>query len=332
MADRHPERVAALVLYAAIMRNTAAADYEWARSPEERRAAFEEMIAGWGDADNAGDFAPSMAGDERFRQWMARLQRLSASPGTVAAMVEASQEIDVRSVLPTLEVPTLVMHRSGDRVIDVRHSQFAAQQIPGARYVELEGIDNLPSAGDSESIVHEIEEFLTGGRTGSEAERALLTVMFTDIVDSTTRAAELGDRRWRDVLAGHDAIVRKELDRFDGQEVKTIGDGFLAVFGGAPTRAVQCARAIASATNETGCAIRAGLHTGECELIGDDVGGMAVHLAARVSAMAQPGEILVSGTLHDAVLGSPVTFEPRGAHTLKGVPGEWPVYAVTGTG
>jgi class 3 adenylate cyclase len=203
-----------------------------------------------------------------------------------------------------------------------------AEHIPGARFVELDGVDSLPFVGESETIIEEIEEFLTGGRGGAQLARALLTVMFTDIVSSTERVAELGDGRWRDLLARHDQQVRRELERFEGREIKTVGDGFLAAFAGPPSRALRCALAITEEARELGVQVRIGVHTGECELIGDDLGGMAVHIAARVCALAGAGEVLVSGTVFGTVVGGPFTFEDRGLHELKGVPVRWPLFAL----
>ena len=220
-------------------------------------------------------------------------------------LLNAATDLDVREALPQIRVPTLVMHRPRGRAWDLRHSRYLAEHIPGARYVELAGADSLPFIGDSDAIIEEIEEFLTGGRAGGELARALLTVMFTDIVDATARAAELGDGRWRDLLARHDEDVRKELHRFGGREVKTVGDGFLATFAGPPSRALRCAPAITGAARELGVEVRVGMHTGECELIGDDVGGMAVHIASRVSGLAGAGEVLVSGTVFGTVVGGP---------------------------
>ena len=209
----------------------------------------------------------------------------------------------------------------------MRHSRYLAQRIPGARYVELDGVDNLPSVGDSAALLGEIEEFLTGGRS-STVERALLTVLFSDVVDSTGHAARLGDARWRDLLAAHHLAVRREVDRFGGREVKTIGDAFLVTFDGAPSRAVRCAAAVVAAVRALGLEVRVGLHTGECEVIGDDVGGMAVHIAARMAERAAPGEVIASGTTFGTVVGSGLRFEDRGSHELKGVPGRWPLFAV----
>jgi class 3 adenylate cyclase len=234
----------------------------------------------------------------------------------------------VRDLLGQVRVPTLVMHRAQDSAWDPRHSRYLAEHIPGARYVELEGADSLPFLGDSDAIIEEIEEFLTGGRAGGAQARALLTVMFTDMVDATAHAAKLGDGRWRDLLARHDEDVRKELRRFEGREVKTVGDGFLATFAAPPSRALRCALAITQSARELGIEVRVGIHTGECELIGNDVGGMAVHIASRVNGLAGPGEVLVSGTVFGTVVGGPFAFEDRGFHELKGVPGRWPLFAL----
>jgi class 3 adenylate cyclase len=327
-AARHPERVRALVLYAAIASALAAPGYDWTHDADERALSFERMIAAWGTGENLAAIAPTRAADERMRAWYARMERLSSSPGAMRLIARNSATQDVREDLPELRVPTLILHRNGDRLIDVRHSRFIAERIPGARYVELEGIDNLPSAGESAGILGEIEEFLTGGRSRA-IERALLTVLFTDIAGSTGHAARLGDAAWRDLLAAHDAAVRRAVDRFGGREVKTIGDAFLVTFAGAPSDALRCAAAIVAAVRDLGLEVRVGLHTGECEVLGDDVGGMAVHIAARVAALATPGEVLASGTAYGTVVGSGLRFDDRGLHELKGVPGAWPIFALT---
>jgi class 3 adenylate cyclase len=328
-ADR-PERVGALIMYASIARTSWAPDYDWAMTVEDRAQWTERTIATWGETDAPGlpVMAPSIADDPALATWFARLQRLAASPSEARILLNASADLDVRDALPGIRVPTLVMHRSQDGAWDPRHSRYLAEHIPGARYVELDGVDSLPFVGDSNAIVEEIEEFLTGGRSGGELTRALLTVMFTDIVDATALAAELGDGRWRDLLARHDEEVRKELRRFEGREIKTVGDGFLATFSGPPSRALRCALAITNATRELGVEVRIGMHTGECELIGEDVGGMAVHIASRVNGLACAGEVLVSGTVFGTVVGGQFTFEDRGFHELKGVPGRWPLFAI----
>jgi class 3 adenylate cyclase len=326
-AHKHPERTGALILYAGFARTTRSDDMPWLDTPDERERRTRRLIDNWGDGSLIDELAPSAAGDERLREWLARLQRLSASPGGMETLSRTLGEVDVRDLLGGIRVPTLVLHRRGDRLIDPRHSAYLSERIPGAKMVWLEGEDSLPTLGDTEAFLGEIEEFLTGERRGG-AERELLTVLFTDICGGTERAAELGDKRWRDLLAAHDAAVRHEIERFGGREVKSIGDGFLIAFDGAPSRAVRCAAAIVAATDAAGMVVRCGLHTGECERMGEDLGGMAVHIAARVSALAAPHEVLASGTTYGTVVGSGLSFEDRGSQTLKGVPGRWPLFAL----
>jgi class 3 adenylate cyclase len=323
----HPERVSALILYASAARASWAPDYDWAMTPEQRDAFVSDNLDEWGEATNREllRWAPSMVDDAAFVVWFAQLQRLIASPARARRRWQESGEHDVRELLPRIDVPTLVLHRPRDLVWDVRHSLYLAEHIPGARYVELEGDDAIDFVGETDPILEEVEEFLTGERGAGEHARALLTVMFTDIVDSTPRASELGDARWRDLLAEHDELVRRELARFGGREVKTMGDGFLATFAGTPSSALRCAAAITAAAGELGVEVRIGVHMGECELIGDDVGGMAVHIASRVNGLAGPGEVLVSSAVSGAVAGGSVRFRDRGTHELKGVPGQWPV-------
>ncbi|HEY4917841.1 MAG TPA: adenylate/guanylate cyclase domain-containing protein [Solirubrobacteraceae bacterium] len=330
LAAEHAERIGALMMYASIARTSWAPDYHWAMKSEEREVLSERNIANWGEAnsDAMAMWAPSMAGDPALSAWFARMQRLAASPGEARVIINALVDMDVRHLLPRIRVPTLIMHRPKEHVWDVRHSRYLAEHIQGSRYVELDGIDSFPFIGDSDAIVDEIEEFLTGVRSGSETVRALLTVMFTDIVDATAHAARVGDGRWRDLLAQHDRDVRDELARFGGREVKTVGDGFLATFAGPPSRALRSALAITAAARNLGVEVRIGMHTGECELIGQDVGGMAVHIASRVGALASAGEVLVSGTVFGTVVGGPFAFQDRGFHELKGVPGRWPLFAL----
>jgi class 3 adenylate cyclase len=331
LAADHPERVGALIMYASVARTSWAPDYDWALTREERREFTETNATTWGSTDSPvlGIVAPSVADDLALAEWLARMQRLAASPAEARALASGLADMDVREALPRISVPTLIMHRTGDQAWDVRHSRYLAEHVPGARYVELDGVDSFPFVGDSDAIIDEIEGFLTGGRRGGEHARALLTVMFTDIVDATARAARVGDRRWRDLLADHDRQVRAQLTRFGGREVKTVGDGFLATFDGPPSRALRCAQAISAEAHELGIEMRIGIHTGECELIGDDVGGMAVHIASRVSGVAGPGEIMTSGTVYGTVVGGPFGFEDRGLHDLKGVPGRWPLFALS---
>lgn len=330
LAADHPRRIGALIMYASIARTSWAPDYDWAMTHEIRAEWTERTIAAWGEQDGPGlaVMAPSVADDQALASWFARLQRLAASPNEARILLKATADLDVRETLPRIDVPTLVMHRSGDTAWDPRHSRYLAEHIAGARHVELEGVDSLPFVGDSDAIVEEIEEFLTGARSRGELARGLLTVMFTDIVDATARAASLGDGRWRDLLADHDAHVRAQLARFGGREVKTVGDGFLVTFEGPPSRALRCALAITAAARELEIEVRVGVHTGECELIGEDVAGMAVHIASRVSAIAGADEVLVSGTVFGTVVGGPFAFEERGFHELKGVPGRWPLFAL----
>jgi class 3 adenylate cyclase len=282
---------------------------------------------GTGAAAPAQVFAPSAATDPSFPEWLDRVTRRAASPATAIAVFDLLMWSDIRDVLPVVQVPTLVIHRSDNRWMTPAHGRYLAENIPGARYVEVPGSDHVPFLGDSEAITAEIEEFLTGARPQPESDRVLATVLFTDIVSSTARASELGDRRWRELLDRHDEAVRSQLARFRGQEVNTTGDGFVATFDG-PARAVECARAIRDAALQLDLEIRAGVHTGEVEVRGDDIGGIGVHIAARIAALAAPRTVWVSRTLTDLVAGSGLRFDDRGAHQLKGVPGTWPLYAV----
>ena len=278
------------------------------------------------------DDAPSKADDEDFRRWYATRLRLGASPAAAVTLTRMAMETDARPILPSIHVPTLIVHRVGDRDCDVKAARFAAEQIPGAAYVELPGDDHLPWVGNSEAIAEAIERFLTeiwenGGWEEPEPERVLSTVLFTDIVGSSERAALLGDRAWRQLLEKHHAFVRAQLVRFRGREMDAAGDGFFASFDG-PARAIRCAGAIIDGVRELQLDVRAGLHTGECELIDGKVAGIAVHTGARISSLAAPGEVLVSSTVKDLVAGSGMAFQEHGLHQLKGIPGEWRLYAV----
>jgi pimeloyl-ACP methyl ester carboxylesterase/class 3 adenylate cyclase len=330
LAADHPDRVGALIMYASVARTSWAPDYDWALTRQERVELTERNAGEWGKPDSPAlkMLAPSMADDPALAEWFARMQRLAASPAEARTMVKSMVDQDVRETLPRVRVPTLVMHRNRDLAWDVRHSRYLAQNITGARYVELDGVDSFPFIGDSDAIVEEVEEFLTGGRSGGARTRDLLTVMFTDIVQATAHAARIGDGRWRDLLARHDEQVEAQLARFGGRAVKSVGDGFLATFAGPPSGALRCALAINAAAGELGVQVRIGIHTGECELIGEDVGGMAVHIASRVGDLADPGEVLVSGTVFGTVVGGPFSFEDRGFHELRGVPGRWPLFAL----
>jgi pimeloyl-ACP methyl ester carboxylesterase len=328
-AATHPGRVTALVLHGAMGRTTEAPDYPWASPAEALREAAAEFITPyWGlQAEGVVElFAPSFADDPQAVEFTARMERSAASPAMVQKIFEMFLDIDVRDILPTIQAPTLVLHRRGDRVVNRRAGEELAARIPHARYVELEGIDHLPWAGDAEAVLGEIEEFLTGARSVPVPDRVLATVMFTDIVGSTLRAAELGDARWRELLSAHQTAVRRELMRFRGREVKTLGDGLLATFDG-PARAVRCGHAIAEAARSSGLEVRVGLHCGEVELMEQDVGGIAVHIAARIGALASAGEVLVSSTVKDLVAGSELRFVDRGARRLKGISDDWRLFA-----
>ena len=303
----------------------------WVPSPEEQ-AQIDRYVEGmWGTGGSVDYFAPSVAGDERRRAWFARWERLSGSPGTIAAMMRMNARFDIRSVLPTISAPTLVLHRTGDRTYTVEQGRAFADGIPGARFVELPGDDHAPWFEDGDRMLDLIVEFVTGARPVADPDRVLATTMFTDIVDSTAQASRLGDRRWREVLDDYDALVARELERAQGRLVKTTGDGTLATFDG-PARAVRCARVVSDQARELGLAIRAGLHAGEIELRGDDVTGLAVVIAQRVCALGGAGEVLVSSTVRDLVVGSGIEFAPHGEHELKGVPDTWRLFAAVGDG
>ncbi len=327
-AASHPERTTALVLYGASPKFSSSPDWEWGWSADEIAERLEEIERDWGDAALISLFGPNQVDNEAVRHAWGRFQRTGASPAMGRAVYEALCELDCREVLSAIGVPTLILHPVGDRVADVRAARHMAQRIPGAQMVEFPSDDHILIMLDPDAIVDEIEQFLTGVRHETQSNRVLATVMFTDIVGSTVRAAELGDQRWRDLLATHDAAVRRELKRFEGREVKTTGDGFLATFA-APSRAIACACALRDAVHQFGIDVRVGLHTGECEIMGDDVGGLAVHTGARVAALAGAGEVLVSSTVKDLVAGARIGFADRGTHELKGVPGEWRLFAVT---
>ena len=327
-AATYPKRTAALVMYGGYARFVRDDDYPWAIPAEVLDEFIENLTESWGqDEELLRMWAPSVADEPGPRQWFARFNRLAVSPGAAAALFRMSRDLDVRAVLPVIRVPTLIIHRTGDPLIRIEHSRYMAERIPDAKLVELPGEDHLWYFGDQDAIVDEVEEFLTGARSAPEPDRKLATVLFTDIVGSTERAVELGDDRWLKLLERHHAIVRRELVRHRGREVDTAGDGFLATFDG-PGRGIRCASAIAEAVRPLGIEIRAGLHTGECEVMNGGVGGIAVHTGARVSSEAGPSEVLVSNTVKDLVAGSGIQFEDRGTHELKGVPGEWRLFAV----
>lgn len=334
-AATYPERTAAAILYGAGASNVRAEDYPWALTQEEwadliRREAPKVGTKEWLD-EKLELFAPSLARDEQAKRWWRRWVLTSASPGAVMALRQMNREIDVRHALPAIRVPTLVIHPVGDEVSRIEEGRYIAERIPGAELVELSGEDHGWWV-HPEEIAREAERFLRGIWDRGEwdlveSERVLATVLFTDIVGSTAKLAELGDRRWRELLQQHHALVRRQLVRFSGREIDTAGDGFFASFDG-PARAIRCACAISEAVSELGLKVRAGLHTGECEIVESKVGGIAVHIGARVAAEAAPGEVLVSSTVKDLVAGSGIGFREHGEFELKGVPGEWRLYSV----
>ncbi len=300
-------------------------DFPWGYSDETHQRQLDYVERLWGSGLSGETwYAPSLAGDRSAREWVGRLETATGTPSAMATLLAMNALIDVRPVLGTISAPTLVIHRAAERVVDVHQGRYYAEHISGAKYVELPGEDHWWWLGDADAVIDEIQEFLTGARHQPEVERVLKTVLFTDIVGSTEQASQLGDRRWRELLDAHDGVIRRELDRYRGEEINTTGDGFLASFDG-PARAIRCAQAIASGAPRIGLDIRAGLHTGECELRGEDLAGIAVHVGARVAALAGPGEVLVTNIVRDLVAGSGIEFTDRGRHVLKGVPGEWQV-------
>lgn len=324
-AATYPQRAASLITIGSFPTQRPTADFP-GRTPEFQARFILECETNWGGPVGLESRVPSRAADESFRNWWSKFLRQGSSPAATVALLRMNYEIDVRHLLPSIRVPTLLLHATRDQAVPVEMSRYMARHIPGARLVELPGLDHVPFGDDADRIVDEIEEFLTGARHEPEADRVLATVMFTDIVGSTERAAQLGDQRWRDLLGAHHQAVRRELARFRGREIDTAGDGFFATFDG-PARAVRCAQAITVSMQSLGLQVRAGLHTGECEIMGDKVAGIAVNIGARVAALAAAGEVLVSSTVKDLVAGSGLSFSERGSHSLKGIAGEWRLFA-----
>ncbi len=328
-AATYPGRTAALVLGHTAARFAWAEDYPWGARPEQHETMLRRIEDGWGTGVLLAAFAPSLANDPDARESWARIQRRAASPGAAAAVLRMAYEIDARAVLLAITVPTLVLHRAGDRMFPVEHARYLARHIHGAKLVESPAEDHFFWIGSADAELDEIELFLTGDLQSDAPDRVLATILFTDIAGSTARAAELGDSRWREVLERFYRLARDELQRYRGREIDTAGDGLFAAFDG-PARAIRCAGAIRTRARALGLDVRAGAHTGECEIINDKLGGIAVHIGARVAAQAQPGEVLVSSTVKDLVAGAGIAFQDRGPQELRGVPGEWRLYAVTG--
>jgi pimeloyl-ACP methyl ester carboxylesterase len=326
-AATYPERTISLIMIGSYARRLKAHDFPWGTDPAEHEAYIKSIESEWGGAVGHDRRAPGMMTDARFKQWWARLLRMSASPATAAALTRMNSEIDIRHILPAIKVPALILHAENDRTIHIEQGRYLAQHIPEAKFVSLPTTDHLPWVEGAEIVLDEVEEFLTGIRSRSEIDRVLSTVMFTDIVGSTDLAARLGDQRWRDLLEAHHAAVRQALSVFRGREVDTAGDGFYATFDG-PARAIHCARAIRDAVRKLGLSIRIGLHTGECEIKGEKLVGIAIHIGARLAAKATADQILVSQTVRDLVAGSGIEFHDYGMHSLKGIPQTWHLYAV----
>ncbi len=321
-AATYPERVNALVLYGTYPNHSL-----WVVAPEKFEALLKRMDRTWGTDERVPFFAPSRASDETFRRWWARFERVAASPTAAITIMRMNSEIDIRPILPSVRVPTLVLHRTGDLLLNVGAGRYLGEHIPGAKYVELPGTDHFPWAGDTTRLGDEVEEFLTGARSATEPDRVLATVLFTDIINSTVQARELGDRAWRDLLGRHNQVARSEITRFRGREVKTLGDGFLVTFDG-PARAIRCALAITQGVQALGIEVRSGLHTGEIEVTDDDVSGIAVHIASRVAHLARASEVIVSNTVRDLVAGSNIAFGSGQTHRVKGLDEDIRVFPV----
>ena len=326
-AALHPDRVSALILFAPTVVGVADDECPWAWSRDFYDFFLDTLDEAWATGAGLELLNPSISEDPDARSWYARYFRLSASPSLVRTLLRHNVEVDVRALLPTIEVPTLVLHRTDEVWLNVEYGRYAARKIPGARLIELPGTDHYIWEQNSDAVVEEIEEFLTGVRRGREPERSVTTLLFTDLVASTDRARELGDERWRILLDRQEAAVRRQIARFDGRFVKSTGDGVLATFD-RPARAIRCALAIREAMRGLGLEVRAGVHTGEVELRGDDIGGIAVHLAARVASIASPGEVLVSRTVADLIAGSEVKLTDRGEQELKGISERWRLFSV----
>jgi class 3 adenylate cyclase len=326
-AATYSKRTSALVMSGCYPKWIRDSDYPWAPTREQHEAAFVAYEQNWGTPMGLKVAAPSVAKDEQCRNWWARSLRMGASPGSGIALYRMNIEIDIRDILPSIRVPTLILHREGDRLINVENSRYMATRIPDAKYVELKGVDHLPWFGDSEAVLAEIEEFLTGVRPVAPIDRVLSTVLFVDIVGSTELAVSIGDSRWRDLLGWFHQYVGQEIDRFRGHLIDTVGDGVFASFDG-PARGVRCAVALRNRVAKLGIKLRAGLHTGECEVVGDKLAGVAVNIGARIAATAEAGEILVSSTVRDLVAGSGLRFVSRGRRMLKGLQEEWELHAV----
>jgi class 3 adenylate cyclase len=330
-AATYPERTSALIMHGSYARRLRTTDYPYGPDPEQMESWITDVARAWGGPVGLEDRAPTLANDLRFRQWWSHYLRVSCSPSAVVALTRANAQIDIRHILPSIRVPTLVLHCSGDRTMEFGHSQYLASRIAGAKLVIIESEDHIPYASGSAEIVSNVQEFLTGQRHVHPSDTVLGTIMFTDIVGSTEKVSAAGDRRWADLLEAHNAAIRRELAAYRGREINTTGDGFVAIFDG-PARAVRCAFAVKEAVRPVGLEIRLGIHTGECEIRRDSISGLSVHIAARIAALASASSVVVSRTVKDLVAGSGIAFEDLGNHNLKGVPDQWHLYRVVSPG
>jgi class 3 adenylate cyclase len=329
-AATYPNRVRSVLTFGSYAKRIRSPDYPWAPTRDEREAAYRELLETWGTTRGLEAVFPSMIGNPAFEEWVGAYFRASASPAAAVALLRMNSEADIRAILPSVRVPALVMNRIEDGDVRVEEARYIASRIPGATLKLFPGADHVAWVGYTDDILGEIEEFLTGSRHADISDRVLATILSTDIVGSTELVTRLGDRNWRDLLERHHTLVRRELQRFRGREIDTAGDGFFAAFDG-PARAIRCAKAVVGDSANLGVEVRAGLHTGECEILGDKLTGIAVHTAARVAASASPGEVLVSATVRDLVAGSGITFAERGEHALKGLPDRLRLFAVEST-
>lgn len=323
-----PDRTQALLLYGTYARFSRGDGYPHGYPPEVNATWLPALDKTWGTGELSRSFAPSITGDAAAMRLLARLERMAMSPGTARKLFTMMTQIDVRHVLPAIRVPTLVLHRRDDQPVRVGNARYLAEHIAEARYVELDGADHLPWLGDVDALLGAVREFLTGEHSEAEPDRVLTTILFCDIVDSTQRLAELGDQRWKQLLAAFYALADDKLRHFRGRLIDRAGDGLFASFDG-PARAVRCGAALAEAVHGLGVRLRVGVHTGECELLDDKLSGIAVHVGARIAALAEPGQVLVSSTVNKLVVGSGLRFDDRGRHALKGVPGDWHLFAAT---
>ena len=329
-AATHPERVRAVLTFGTYAKRVWSTDYPWAPTPEQREAEYARIPAEWGTARDLATIYPSMVGDPAFREWIGAYNRAAASPAAAVALLRMNTKTDIRAVLPTIHVPALIMNRVEDGDVKADEARYIASQIPGATLRLFAGADHVPWVGHTDEILGEVEEFLTGSRHAEVDDRVLATILSTDIEGSTELVVRLGDRDWRELLDRHHSMVRRQLESFSGREIDTAGDGFLASFDG-PARGIRCARAVVKEGSHLGLKIRAGLHTGECEVLGGKLTGIAVHTAARLAATAEPGEVLVSGTVRDLVAGSGISFADRGERDLKGLPESLRLFSVQST-